>query len=122
MTSPTWSVSALTHSTLDKTAAISQMIFLDAFSRMKRHEMETFSALLALCEGIHRSPVDSPDKGSDAELLCFLWSAPEQTDEQTMEAGDYDAHYDVTVIFWILNQISLKFVPKGVIDIDLALV
>ena len=28
-----------------------------------RHQMETFSALLALCEGIHRSPVDSPHKG-----------------------------------------------------------
>ena len=36
--------------------------------------------------GIHRSPVDSPHtKASDAELWCFLWSAPEQTVEQTIE-------------------------------------
>ena len=32
--------------------------------------METFSALLAIC---------------DAELLCFLLSVPEQTVEQTIE-------------------------------------
>ena len=29
--------------------------------------------------GIHRSSMDSPHKASDAELWCFLWSAPEQT-------------------------------------------
>ena len=48
--------------------------------------METFSALLALCEGNHRSPVESPHKGqslSDAKLWCFLWSTSEQTFEQT---------------------------------------
>ena len=28
-----------------------------------RHQMETFSALLALCAGNHRSPVNSPHKG-----------------------------------------------------------
>ena len=43
-----------------------------------RHQMETFSALLAICAGIHRSPVNSPHKASDAELWCFLWSAPEK--------------------------------------------
>ena len=35
--------------------------------------------------GIHRSPVVSPTKASDAELWCFLWSVPEQTVEQTIE-------------------------------------
>ena len=34
--------------------------------------------------GIHRSPVDSPQKASDAELWCFVWSTPEQTVEQTI--------------------------------------
>ena len=39
-----------------------------------RHQMETFSTLLAICAG--NSPV--PDtKASDAELWCFLWSASE---------------------------------------------
>ena len=46
--------------------------------------METFSALLALCEGIQ--PVSIPlTKASDAELWWFLWAAPEQTFEQTIE-------------------------------------
>ena len=45
-----------------------------------RHQMETFSALLALCAG--KSPVT---KASDAELWCFLWYAPEFiTLEQTI--------------------------------------
>ena len=43
-----------------------------------RHQMETFSPLLAICAG--NSPV-SPGipctKASDAELWCFLWSASE---------------------------------------------
>ena len=44
--------------------------------------METFSVLFV--RGFRRSPVDSPwpvdshTKASDAELWCFLWSAPEQ--------------------------------------------
>ena len=48
--------------------------------------METFSAFLAFYVG------NSPASGeflsqnpSDAELWCFLWSAPEATVEQTME-------------------------------------
>ena len=45
-----------------------------------RHQMETFSALLALSE---RNPPDSLTTASDAELWYILWSAPEQTLEQT---------------------------------------
>ena len=41
-----------------------------------RHQMETFSALLALCAG-HRWILLT--KVSDAELWCFLWSTPEET-------------------------------------------
>ena len=39
--------------------------------------MEKFYALLALGEG--NSPLNSLHKASDAELWCFLWSAPEET-------------------------------------------
>ena len=45
-----------------------------------RHQMEAFSALLALCAG--NSPVTGEfphTKASDAELWCFLWSTPEWT-------------------------------------------
>ena len=44
-----------------------------------RHQMETFSTLLA---GHRWIPLT---KASDAELWCFLWSSPEQTSEQTIE-------------------------------------
>ena len=38
-------------------------------------------------------------KASDAELWCFLWSAPEQKVEQTIETPvRHCAHYDVTVM------------------------
>ena len=35
--------------------------------------------------GIHRSPVNFLTNASDAKLWCFLWSAPEQMVEQTVE-------------------------------------
>ena len=60
-----------------------------------RHQMETLSALLSLCEG---NPV-----ASDAEFWCFLWSAPEETVQwaNTPDAGDFRrhrAHYGVTAM------------------------
>ena len=39
--------------------------------------METFSALLALCEGNPPLTGASPHKASGAELWCFLWFSPE---------------------------------------------
>ena len=63
-----------------------------------RNQMETFTRYWPFARGIHRSPVDSPQKGQWRELWCFLWSAPEQTVEQTRDAGDlrrHRAHYDV---------------------------
>ena len=53
-----------------------------------RDQMETFSALLALCEG-------NLTKASDADLWCFLWSAW----TNYRDAGDlrhHRAHHDVT--------------------------
>ena len=48
--------------------------------------METFSALLALCEGEFTGHRWIPlTKASDAELWCFLWSTPQQTVEQTIK-------------------------------------
>ena len=41
--------------------------------------------LVLLCERNHRSSVDSLTKASDSELWYFLWSAPGQTVEQTIE-------------------------------------
>ena len=41
-----------------------------------RHQMETFSALLAFCVGIHRSPVNSHLKGQWRKAVVFLSSVP----------------------------------------------
>ena len=46
-----------------------------SFSPWWRHQMETLSALLAICAG--NSPVPGRTKASNAELWCFLLSAPE---------------------------------------------
>ena len=48
-----------------------------------RHQMETFSALLAICAGnsLVTSEFPTHTKASDTELWCFLWSAPEWTIE-----------------------------------------
>ena len=68
--------------------------------------METFSTLLAFCEGIHGSPVIPIPKASDAELWCFLWSAPEENGrEKNQDAGDLRRHRtfdDVTVMIPLL--------------------
>ena len=37
-----------------------------------RHQMETFSALLALVLGLHRWPVNSPHKGQLRGVWCYL--------------------------------------------------
>ena len=56
-----------------------------------RHQMETVSALLALCAGNDRwIPLT---KASDAELWCFLWSAPWINGWlNNREAGDLRRH------------------------------
>ena len=73
----------------------------DNFCSWWRHQMETFSALLALVRGIHRLSVDSPQKGQWRGVLMFLWSAPEQTvnNLETSDSRHNRAHYDVFVMF-----------------------
>ena len=68
-----------------------------------RHQLETSSALLAICVGIHRSPVNSPHKGQLRGALIFslifVWI---NGSVNKREAGDfrcYRAHYDVSVMF-----------------------
>ena len=67
-----------------------------------RHQMETFSPLLAICAGNSPVPGEFPHKTSDAELWCFLWSASKINDwVNNHKAGDlrcYRTHYDVIVM------------------------
>ena len=41
-----------------------------------RHQMETIVALLALCEGSHRSPMDSPHKSQWRGAFMFFYLRP----------------------------------------------
>ena len=49
------------------------------------HQMEAFSTLLALCEGNTTHGCFPLANGTDLELWCFLWSAPELMVKQTIE-------------------------------------
>ena len=80
-----------------------------------RHQMETFSALLAICAGIHRSPVNSPLKGQwRGALMFYLICAWINDWVNNHEAGDlrhHRAHYDVTVM--ALRQPNLLATAHG---------
>ena len=63
--------------------------------------METFSALLAICAGIHRSPVNSPHIGQWRGALMFFIRVCINGWVNNREAGDlrrHRVHYDVTVM------------------------
>ena len=64
-----------------------------------RHQMETFSALLALCAGNSPVPVNSPHKGQWRGALMFSLICAWIVNHR--KAGDlrrHRAHYDVTVM------------------------
>ena len=69
------------------------------------HQMETFSALLALCAG--KSPMNSSHKGQWHGALMFpLSCAWINARVNNHEAGDlrrHRAHYDVIVMIWPSN-------------------
>ena len=79
-----------------------------------RHQMETFSALLALCVGIHRSPVNSPHKGQWRGALMFsLICVRINGWVNNGDAGDLRrqcAHYDVSVMD--LRVFATKVIPS----------
>ena len=83
------------------------------FSSWWRHQMETFSALLALCAG--NSPVNGEfpsqrpvTRSFDVSLICAWINAW----VNNREAGDlrrHCAHYDVTVMYWEFELLSPPF-------------
>ena len=51
-------------------------------------------ALLALCEGIHRTLTES----NDGELSCFLWNAPEMVGQTTETPVIWDSGAHIVVL------------------------
>ena len=72
-----------------------------------RHQMETFSALLAFVRGIHRSPVNSPHKGQWRGALMFSLICAWMNACVNRDAGDlrcHRAHYDITVMIFQITK------------------
>ena len=71
-----------------------------------RHQMETFSALLAICAGNSPVPMNSPHKGQWRGALMFtLICARINGWVNNREAGDlrrYRTHYDVIVMKFVM--------------------
>ena len=67
-----------------------------------RHQMETFSALLAICAGNSPVPVNSPHKGQWRGALMFslicIWITGWVNNREAGDLRRYRAHYDVTVM------------------------
>ena len=80
-----------------------------------RHQMETFSALLAFVRWIHRSPVNSPHKGQWRGALIFSLTCARINDwVNNREAGDlrrHRDHYDVLVMVRTVGFFSWRPVP-----------
>ena len=67
-----------------------------------RHQMETFSALLALCAGNSPGPVNSPHKGQWRGALMFslicVWINGWVNNREAGDLRHHRGHYDVNVM------------------------
>ena len=67
-----------------------------------RHQMETFSALLALCAGNSLVPVNSPHKGQSRAALMFslicVWINGWVNNREPGDLRRHRSHYDVNVM------------------------
>ena len=73
-----------------------------------RHQMETFSALLALCAGNSLVPVNSPHKGQWRGALMFslicAWINDWVNNCETGDLRCHRGHYDVNVVINMLQR------------------
>ena len=70
--------------------------------------METFYVFLALCEGINRSPMNSPHKGQWRGALMYYWDVEMFL---MFSSKRHRAHYDVTlkIVFIYLMLYHINF-------------
>ena len=71
-----------------------------------RHQMKTFSALLAICAGNSPVPVNFPHKGQWRGALMFalicVWINAWVNNRKAGDLRRYCAHYDVIVMLWMM--------------------
>ena len=77
-------------------------ILTNRHSTWWRHQMETFSALLAICAGNSPAPVNFPHKGQWRGALMFalicVWINAWVNNRKAGDLRRYCAHYDVIVM------------------------
>ena len=73
-----------------------------------RHQMETFSALLAICAPNSPGPVNSPHKGQWRGALTFslicVWINGWVNNHEAGDLRRYRVHYDVTIMYRTKGQ------------------
>ena len=105
------------HRARDKMATMLQTSYLGVFSSWWRHQMETFSALLAICAG--NSSVTGEFPAQRPVARCFYvsfictWIFSWVNNREADDLRRHRAHYDVTVMlvehlaFLLKNQLNL---------------
>ena len=75
-----------------------------------RHQMETFSALLAICAGNSPAPVNFPHKGQWHGALMFslicVWINDRVNNREAGDLRRYHSHYDVIVMYWKYSRMT----------------
>ena len=75
-----------------------------------RHQMETYSALLAICAGNSPVPRKGQWRGALMFSLIYVWINGWVNNREAGDLRRYRAHYDVTVMLvWIINYIHMKY-------------
>ena len=89
-----------------------QTFSIGTMSTWWRHQMETFTALLAYVQGIHRLPVNSPHKGQWRGALMFplncAWINGWVNNGGAGDLRRHRAHCDATV----MNRCGVSFVVR----------
>ena len=86
-----------------------------------RHQMETFSALMGLSEGIHRSPVDSPHRGQWRGALMFslmcAWRNGWPNHRDASNLIRHSAHCDVTLRWIPTKKEKSSYYPESLVKL-----
>ena len=81
--------------------------FISSLNAWWRHQMEAFSALLAICAGIHRSPVNTPHKGQWRGALMFplirVWINGWVNNREVGDLKRQLPHYDVIIMVCLID-------------------
>ena len=91
------------------------------YSSWWRHQIETSSTLLAICAGIHRSPVNSPHEGQWRRTLMFSLICPWINGwVNNREAGDLRRQYQryCTEFFLTLGNRTHRNLRPGLKMLD----